>query len=612
MRIVFVGHVDHGKSTLIGRLLTETGSIPKDRVESVQAYCKKQGKKFEYAFLLDALQEEQEQGITIDTTQIYFKSKIRNYMIIDAPGHKEFLKNMISGASTAETAVLMIDANEGIREQSKRHGYILSLLGIKQVIIAVNKMDLVGYKQIVFDEIEDKYRKFLELLNVNPSCFIPISAPDGDNVVKKSTKMKWYKGQTIIQAMDSFSDLQDVSHLPLRFPVQDVYKFDDRRIIAGRIESGMIKIGDEICFSPSDKKSKVISIEKWSVSSKPKQAQAGESVGITISDELFIERGAVIYHQDNCPLQGNVFSANIFWMGKIPFSKDKKYIFRLATIEQSVQILNIKKVIDAETLKPKKDKSQAKSGDIVEVVLKVENEIPFDEFKNIPALGRFVLIENNIVSGGGIIVNNQVLANRKLPQSASKMKDYFLISPTESLISIKQRNIRNKHVGKVIWISGIPGSGRNTIAKGLEKKLFQKGYQVYLISGANLRYGLSSDLGFSDQDRHEQARRLAEVSRMMVHAGIIVIISSVSPFAKDRARAKKIIGSTDFIEIQTICPLNICKKRNPHGVFQDSDLISGFDAEYEPIINPDIEIDTSKNEPEESVEELMAGVIKYL
>src|SRR5438128_6035826 len=299
LRVVFVGHVDHGKSTLIGRIFYDTKSLPDGKIEQIQAACKEEGMEFEYAFLLDALLEEQAQNITIDTTQIQFKTAKRPYVIIDAPGHKEFLKNMITGAASADAAVLLIAANEGIQEQSKRHGYLLSLLGVRQFCVVVNKMDMAEYSEARFFEIEKKYREFLKTLNLETNVFIPASARFGENITARSIKMKWHRGSTLAEALDAMTPLAPPIDLPLRLCVQDVYKFDDRRIIAGRIETGTLQVGDELVFSPANKTSIVQSIEHWQPAStaatSPRgnggMAIAGDSIGITLQEQIFVERG---------------------------------------------------------------------------------------------------------------------------------------------------------------------------------------------------------------------------------------------------------------------------------------------------------------------------------
>ncbi|MBU3180073.1 sulfate adenylyltransferase subunit 1 [Clostridium psychrophilum] len=403
LRIVAVGHVDHGKSTVIGRLLYDTKSLPEGAIDKVKRIAKETGKPFEYAYLLDAFEEEQKQGITIDTTSLQFHTDKRDYVIIDAPGHVEFLKNMITGAASAEAALLIIDAKEGIQEQSKRHGYILSLLGIKQVYVLVNKMDLIDYSQEKFNVIKNEMNKFLKNLKVHPIGYIPISAFYGENITTKSEKLSWYNGETVLEALDLFTQEDGLEAKPLRFPIQDVYKFDDRRIIAGRIEAGSLKIGDEILISPSNRTTKVKSIEAFVEKDKVNKVSAGMSVGITFEDEFFNKRGEIISHIKNAPIVSDLFNTNIFWMGKNSLVKGKKYKIKLVTQEVECEVVSFNKVIDASTLGTYKNALEAKTNDVADVTIRVKEKICFDKFADNQNTGRFVIVDGYDVSGGGII-----------------------------------------------------------------------------------------------------------------------------------------------------------------------------------------------------------------
>lgn len=412
LRIVAVGHVDHGKSTIIGRILYDTKSISDGVINKVKKVCLEKGKDFEYAFLLDAFEEEQNQGITIDTTEIQFKTENRDYTIIDAPGHKEFLKNMISGAASAEAALLIIDSNEGIKEQSKRHGYILSLLGIKQVYVIVNKMDLIGYDEEKFNEIVKEMNEFLKELQVYPKKYIPVSAYYGENISNTSDKLKWYKGENIIEALDKFEKEKSFDEKELRFPIQDVYKFDDRRIIAGRIESGKIKEGDEVLIYPSNRKNKVKSIEYFIESDRREVEVSGRSIGITLEEEFFNKRGEIIVGLSNKPLTSKFIKVNIVWMGKESLKKNKKYKLKLVTQEVECEIYEINKVIDATTLEEKENINEVKINDVAEIIIKTKETLTFDKFSDNNITGRFVIVDNYNVSGGGIIIDKEEAKER--------------------------------------------------------------------------------------------------------------------------------------------------------------------------------------------------------
>src|SRR5216117_3827646 len=349
LKIVIVGHVDHGKSTFVGRLFHDTGSLPEGKLKQLQRVAERRGLPFEWANLMDALQSERDQNITIDTAQIWFQTQKRQYVIIDAPGHKEFLKNMVTGAANAEAALLLIDAAEGVQEQSRRHGFLLHLLGIRQIAVLVNKMDLQAYSQERFNTIENEFRAFLKTVGLEPKIFIPIAAKHGDNIATVSSNMRWWKGPTVVQTLDDFKISEMPKDQPLRFPIQDVYRFDERRILAGRVESGSIKVGDRLLFSPGNKGSTVKTIERWNAPSK-EIATAGESIGITLSEQVFVERGAVAALDTAPPYELDRFKARLFWLGRAPFAKGKLYKLKLATQEVDCEIDAIDKVIDASTL----------------------------------------------------------------------------------------------------------------------------------------------------------------------------------------------------------------------------------------------------------------------
>lgn len=402
LKFVIVGHVDHGKSTLIGRLLYDTDSLPEGKMEDIKKASEEKGKEAEFAFVLDALEEEMEQGITIDTTQIWFKTDMRQYVIIDAPGHKEFLKNMITGASQGEAAILIVDAEEGVRENTKRHAYILSMLGIKQVVVVMNKMDLVDYKEERYNEVKEELEKFLAQLNIKPSYVIPISAKQGENVAKKSEKMPWYDGKIVLEALDTFEKLKPISDKALRYPIQDVYKIEDKRIFAGRVESGTMKKNDEIMFYPEKNKSTIKTIEKFG--EEPTEAKAGESIGITLNDALFVDRGHIGFREGEEPQMEKELEVTVFWMSKEELKKDELLTFQLATEEVTVKVTEIKQRMDSSTLEIIEDNAdKLQNTEVGKLRLASEKPIVFDKFIDIPTMGRFVLVKQNDVVAGGII-----------------------------------------------------------------------------------------------------------------------------------------------------------------------------------------------------------------
>lgn len=607
LKIVIVGHVDHGKSTLVGRLFYDTGSLPDGKYEQIQQMCQKRGMPFEWSFLMDALQAERDQGITIDTTQIWFKTDKRDYVIIDAPGHKEFLKNMVTGAASSDAALLIIDAKEGVREQSKRHGYLLHLLGVRQIAVLVNKMDMVDYSEERFREIERDYTAYLNEIGVTPTYFVPISARAGDCIVNESDKMSWYKGPSVTQALDHFKPSAPSDEQPLRLAVQDVYKFDERRIIAGRIESGSLSVGDELLFSPSNTRVTVASIESWNTKELPQTASAGESVGITLSDQIFVERGHVASHVESAPKLTNVFKARIFWLGHKPLEVGKRYKLKLNTAEHLAEVKSIETVIQPDTLE-RKASSVVERSYVAEVVFRVRGMAVVDDFIDNARMGRFVIIQDFDVVGGGIIDMND-FADLRVAKTEAKSQNIFT---TETGISAEQRAVANGHTGGILWFTGLSGAGKSTIASELERQLFARGYRVYVLDGDNLRNGLNSDLGFSPDDRTENIRRAGEVAALFAKAGVIVIASFISPYGEDRRRARA--ASPDHFNLVYIkADVETCEKRDVKGLYKKARQgeiknFTGISAPYEEPVNSDIEVDTANRSIEECVDQLVQYV----
>ena len=399
LKFVIVGHIDHGKSTLIGRLFFDTDSLPEGKMDEIKAVCESLGKELEFAYVMDHLQEERDQGITIDTAQTFFRTKKRQYTIIDAPGHVEFIKNMITGASQAEAAVLIVDVKEGVQEQTKRHAYILSLLGLDQVIVVMNKMDLVGYKQERYEQVKKELLKFLDTIKIKPTFVIPISAKQGDFIVKRADKLSWFKGPTVLEALDTFKIKEAPENKPLRFPVQDVYKYD-RRIVAGRIESGKIKIGDKIKILPSGEGSVVKSIEEY-MKEGVKEAAAGKSTGIVTQDKVFVDRGDVITHTKDLPVVTDTVKAHVFWMDKASFKKSERLLFKCATQEVMCGVNKIERVTDSSTLKLiSKNANEIKNREVADIIIKTEKPVVVENFNKVQELGRFVFQRTDTCAGG--------------------------------------------------------------------------------------------------------------------------------------------------------------------------------------------------------------------
>jgi bifunctional enzyme CysN/CysC len=606
LKIVIVGHVDHGKSTLVGRLFHDTGSLPEGKLETIKAVCERRGMPFEWAFLMDTLQAERDQGVTIDTAQIQFRTKARDYVIIDAPGHKEFLKNMITGAASSEAALLLIDAAEGVREQSRRHGYLLHLLGVDQVAVLINKMDLVGYSAERFGDVAEEYREYLTGLGVTPTGFIPISARAGDGIAARSKAMRWYQGPTVLDALDQFVPGTPPVELPLRLPVQDVYKFDQRRILVGRIASGRLAVGDELVFSPSNKTAKVKSIEGWSVPELPSEAIAGESVGITLEDQIFVERGELASHRERPPIESNVFRARVFWLGHAPLEPGNRYTLKLNTSETDVTVQSIESVIDTGDLSARPAALLERNG-VAEVVLRGRGLLALDEHRANPLTGRFVLVEDHVPVGGGIISMEGYPDQRELITRRATN-----ITMVGHGVAREARAGRNGHKGGVLWFTGLSGSGKSTLALALEARLFAKGFHVYVLDGDNIRDGLNANLGFSPVDRAENIRRVGEVAALFADAGFLVISSFISPYRADRERARRAAPEA-FHEIHIEAPLEVCEARDPKGLYKrarsgEIPEFTGISSPYEPPEQAELVIHTGERAVDDCLSELMAYV----
>lgn len=542
MNIVVVGHVDHGKSTIIGRLMADTGSLPEGKLEFVKETCRRNAKPFEYAFLLDALKDEQAQGITIDLARCFFKTKKRNYNILDAPGHIEFLKNMITGAARAEAALLVIDAGEGIQENSRRHGYMLSLLGIKQVAVLINKMDLVDYKEEVFKRIKEEYLKFLEEIGTQPSYVIPVSGIKGDNIATSSEQMPWYNQKTVLEVLDLFNEEKPAADKPFRMPVQGVYKFtrggDNRRIIAGTVESGSLKVGDDVIFYPSGKTSQVKTIETFNAP-KQDQVEPGYSTGFTLTDQIFVARGevATIAGQPKPGITSRI-KANIFWLGREPMVKDKKYLFKIGTAKIEAALEKVIGVIDASTLKGA-GKECLDKHDVGECILNLEKDVAFDPPEILVQNSRFVLVDNYEISGGGLVLE----ALPDVHQATREKVHLRNIKWERGYIPEDERAERYNQKPTLVLITGQKQMGRKQLAKALEKKLFEEGKLVYFFSMGNLLYGVDADIKASvKNDKKEHFRRLAEVANIMLDAGVILVVSVIELTREDQQQLQLVFS----------------------------------------------------------------------
>ena len=519
MNVVVVGHVDHGKSTIIGRLMADTQSLPQGKIESIYEKCRRQSKVFEYAYLLDALKDEQSQGITIDTARCFFKSDKRNYLIMDVPGHVEFLKNMVTGASSADVALLVIDAAEGVQENSKRHGYLLSLLGVKQIVVLVNKMDSVNYSENVFNLIVKEYEKYLSNIEVTPITYIPVSGAMGDNIVTTSANMSWYLGMSILQLMDSLEEPKRPVNKPFRMPVQDVYKFtannDSRRIIAGTVLTGSVEDNDTVCFFPSGKRSQIKSIESYNRNLN--RVEAGCVCGFTLQDEMYIQRGELAFLENEPkPICAKSICVKLFWLGKNPLTTGEKYILKIGHAKVNALVSKISKSIDASSLDEKQNVDKLHKNHIGESVFFLDRPIAFDidSFET----SRFVLIDDYEICGGGFILSANVDEHKsELEQIQLRNKQWIYGD-----ITIDDRIKRYGHSPKLILVTGDNDTQIKQLAQKIERQLFESGYFTYYLGMGNLLH-----LVGTNAKRKEYIKCFSETAYLFLSAGLILVVSTV-------------------------------------------------------------------------------------
>ena len=526
--IVAVGHVDHGKSTVIGRLMADTGSLPDGKLDAVRAMCATNARPFEYAFLLDALKNEQAQGITIDTARCFFTTPRRHYIIHDAPGHVEFLKNMITGASRAQAALLVIDAHEGVRENSKRHGYILSMLGIRQISVLVNKMDLLGWDQAKYEAIVAEYADFLGRLGVHPKSFIPVSARDGDNIVERALSAPWYDGPTVLEQVEAFERLDDDLERPFRMPLQDVYKFtasgDDRRIFVGTIETGRVHPGDDVVFLPSGKRSTVATIEALS-GPRPEEAFAGQATGLTLDTQVYAKPGELMVRADEAgPLVATRLRANVFWMNSAPLVRGRRYVLRMGAARVPVELESVLSVLDEQELESVTGAGQVERHDVAEIVLKAVRPVAFDPADVLEPTSRFVIVHGWDTAGCGIVIEG-------LPDEAGDGAGERRFAGGD--VSPEERAARYGHAGRAVVFAGESGEAAGLAAAALERRLFERGVHSYCLA--------VTDLG-DDKDvlgRESHLRRLGEIAWAMTDAGVVLVaaLGDVDRFDMDELRA---------------------------------------------------------------------------
>jgi len=576
LRFITCGSVDDGKSTLIGRLLYESKMIFEDQMQALENDSKKmgtQGDQIDFALLVDGLTAEREQGITIDVAYRFFSTERRKFIVADCPGHEQYTRNMITGASTADLAIVLVDARKGILTQTKRHTYLLSLMGIQNIILAINKMDAVGYKQSAFDKITADFRQFSDQLNIPNITAIPMSALLGDNVTTQSAAMSWYHGPTLMGVLESVPINQELAlNKPFRMSVQWVNRpHQDFRGFCGTIASGKINVGERVRIQPSGKEATIKSI--MSDKQEVYDGVAGQSVALLFEEEVDASRGSLLTESKSPATVADQFEANIAWMSDEPLFPGRGYLIKIGTQTVNITITNIKHQVNVNTLEHIVAK-QLDLNSIAVCTLSTDREICFDPYKENSATGSFILIDkitHNTVGAGMILF--------ELRRSKNIQNQFFEINK-EARASLNQQK------PMCLWFTGLSGSGKSTIANALEKELYKMGKKTYILDGDNIRHGLNRDLGFTEADRVENIRRVSEVAKLMVDAGLIVLVTFISPFQADRDLARSKFEEGEFLEIFVDTPLEECEKRDPKGLYRKARLgeiknFTGIDSQYE-------------------------------
>ncbi|MHB1203975.1 MAG: sulfate adenylyltransferase subunit CysN [Rhodospirillaceae bacterium] len=594
LRFITCGSVDDGKSTLIGRLLYDSKMIFEDQLKTLQSDSKKmgtQGGGIDFALLVDGLAAEREQGITIDVAYRYFSTEKRKFIVADTPGHEQYTRNMVTGASTADLAVILVDARKGVLVQTRRHSYLVSLIGIRKVVLAVNKMDLVGYDRGIFEQIVSAYRDFAAQIGLSDILAIPISGLNGDNIANASAVMPWYRGPSLIQHLETVDVEDRTANAPFRMSVQWVNRPDlDFRGFAGLIASGAVRPGDQVKVLPSGRESKVTRIV--TAGGDLPEAVAGQAVTLTLEHEIDISRGDLLAHAANPPAVADQFNATVIWMSDEPLLPGRLYWMKIGAKLAAATVTDIKHKTNVNTLEQLAAKSLALN-EIGAVNLSLDQPVPFDAYADNRETGGFILIDrlNNGTVGAGII--------------------HFALRRSENIhwqavdVNKHARAVLNRQKACVLWFTGLSGAGKSTVANLVEKQLFAQGRRTYLLDGDNVRHGLNRDLGFTDADRVENIRRVAEVARLMVDAGLIVMVSFISPFRAERRLARQLLEDGEFLEVYVSTPLEVAESRDPKGLYKKARAgeiknFTGITSPYEPPENPEIVIDTARMSPEDA------------
>lgn len=599
LRFITCGSVDDGKSTLIGRMLFEAQMIFEDQVASLQIDSKKmgtQGGEIDFALLVDGLASEREQGITIDVAYRFFTTDRRKFIVADTPGHEQYTRNMVTGASSADVAIILIDARQGVLTQTRRHSMICSVFGIKHVVIAINKMDLMGYCQEAFELIVEDYRNFSKDLQFNETTAVPISALRGDNIIERSANMQWYQGPTLMGFLETVDSRASLVHHALRFPVQWVNRPDHEfRGFSGTIEAGKVHVGQSIRVLPSGVTTTIKDIVLCE--DQLESAEVGRAVTLTLNAEIDASRGDLIVAADSPCEVSDQFEVKLVWMDQAPGYLGRNFWLKLGTTEVNAQITAIKHKINVNTFEHL-SATQLMLNDLFVVTIKTDRPIAFEKYRDCTPMGAFILIDR---------ISKQTVAAGMIEFALRRASN---VHRQELEIDKDARSVLNGHTSRVLWFTGISGSGKSTIANALEKALYAQGIRTYILDGDNVRHGLNNDLGFTEADRVENIRRVGEVAKLMVDAGIVVLTALISPFRAEREMVRSLFGKNEFLEIFVDTPLEVAEKRDPKGLYRKARRgeipnFTSIGSPYEEPVNPDIHIQTENETVDEIVRRLL-------
>jgi bifunctional enzyme CysN/CysC len=611
LRFVIAGSVDDGKSTLVGRLLHDAGVLYEDHVEALAKLAGRAGGggKIDLSLVTDGLKAEREQGVTIDVAYRYFSTPRRRFMVIDTPGHEQYTRNMATGASNADLAILLVDAKLGLLTQTRRHAFICSLLGIPRIVVALNKMDLVGHSQARFDEIRTGFEAFAARLGFKSVTFIPVSALDGDNVVRPSTKMPWYSGQPLLEHLETVYIGGDRNLVDFRMPVQSVMRAGAERWYGGRIGSGVVKVGDEVTVLPSHRRSRVRAIGLGE--RKLDAAFAPLSVALSLEDDIDVGRGAMLAHPRNLPRGVRALDAMVVWMDDKPLAPGRVYQVKHGASWVRASCAQVDYRVDPDTLHRSNGKGLGLN-DIGRAHFTLFEERFVDSYARNRATGAFVLVdpETGRTAGAGMVVERETEHPRVAPGAAAKR----IVVPHASKVTADSRAALLGQRAVTVWLTGLSGAGKSTIATELEKRLVAMQRACYMLDGDNVRAGINRDLGFGPDDRRENIRRVAEVARLMNDAGLVVVTAFISPYRADREMARDIIGAERFLEVYLDAPLEVCEGRDPKGLYKKARKgeipeFTGVSAPYEVPASPEIVLRTGAESVEKSVEGLLAELL---